>query len=120
VFRIGPAGLMLAHRYSWERTKGNIAAGLCICHRCDNPPCVNPDHLFLGTHADNVADRDAKGRRPAPKGVVNGMAKLSEDDVRYIRSVPKRYGRNKALAEKFGVSTGQISYILRRKNWGHI
>jgi len=53
---------VLAHRHAWELANGLVPEGLCVLHRCDNPPCINPDHLFLGTRADNNADRDAKGR----------------------------------------------------------
>jgi HNH endonuclease len=57
----------LAHRVAWMLANGEIPDGLCVLHRCDNPPCVNVDHLFLGTHADNVADKMAKGRHPSQR-----------------------------------------------------
>lgn len=70
-----------AHRLSYETFIGPIADGMEVCHRCDNPSCVNPEHLFLGTRQDNIDDREAKQRNNPPKGSSNGRAKLSEADV---------------------------------------
>jgi HNH endonuclease len=91
-----------------------VPDGLLVCHTCDNPPCVLPDHLFIGTDADNNADRLSKGR-------YDSIAKLTEADVREIRS---RYAAGgvtqRALAEEFGVIHQTIHSIIRRKNWKHI
>src|SRR5437867_3583750 len=74
-----------AHRVAWELAKGPIPKGLCVLHKCDNPPCVNPDHLFLGTKGDNFADARAKGRLIALRGEEASMAKLTWKQVREIR-----------------------------------
>jgi hypothetical protein len=78
---------LLAHRVSWEIHVGKITNGLCVLHRCDNPSCVNPEHLFLGTCADNNADRAAKGRSFRPAGDLNPMSKLSQQRRRSVRGV---------------------------------
>lgn len=73
----------LAHRYSYSLLKGEIPEGLCVLHQCDNPKCVNPDHLFLGTHMDNTIDKMSKGRQP--KGDNHGRSKLTETQVEEIK-----------------------------------
>jgi hypothetical protein len=112
-----------AHRVAWELTNGAIEKGLCVLHRCDNRPCCNPNHLFLGTDADNVRDMDAKGRRRwmARPGIMNSSAKLTEDAVRQIR-VEHREGRSsqRALARKHGVSPSAIRHIVRGKTWKNV
>ena len=67
-----------SHRVAWELANGPIADGMCVLHHCDNPPCCNPDHLFLGTRKDNANDRDAKGRLVTPKGEKNGIATVPD------------------------------------------
>lgn len=112
-----------AHRVSWEMHRGAIPAGLFVLHSCDNPPCVNPDHLFLGTQKDNALDRDRKGRREAPQGEKNGFAKLTSEKVEAIR---REYQRGsslfglKALGIKYCVHSGTIWGIVHRKRWSHI
>lgn len=110
-----------AHRYAYLITYGELPEGMEVCHRCDNPPCVNPNHLFLGTHQDNMDDMKAKGRLPYRKGAASGRAKLTEDQVRDIRSrYVHKYGCLAALSREFGVTPEAIAYVVSRKNWSHI
>lgn len=107
------------HRLAWEYANGPIPDGLCVCHRCDVPSCINPDHLFLGTRADNIADMDAKGRRITMRGEQSGSAKLTAEQVAEIR---RRYragarGIGVALAREYGVGKSAISAIVRGKSW---
>lgn len=107
-----PGKVEKAHRVSWTLANGPIPDGLIVRHKCDNPPCVNPAHLELGTRADNVRDRDGRGRHVAFHGVNHPMARLTEDAVREIRRTPRGYGVCRGLAEKFGVALGTV-YQLR-------
>ena len=106
-----------AHRLSWELHNGPIPAGLYVCHKCDNPACVRPEHLFLGTPKDNVLDRNTKGRHNMPCGLKHYRAKLTEQDIINIRSDS---GSNRQLAERYGVSHHNIMFIRKRKTWKHI
>jgi hypothetical protein len=106
------------HRVSYEFHCGCIADGMYVCHRCDNRACLNPDHLFLGTSAENMADMVAKGRQARQRGTSHGRAKLSDNDVRAIRAASGVTHRE--LAERFGVGQALISFIRNRKLWSHI
>jgi hypothetical protein len=103
-----------AHRVSLM-IAGRNPGDLHACHRCDNPVCVNPDHLFLGTNADNMADCVIKGR--SNRGVVNKMAKLTDDDIREIRSA---VGTLRAIGKQFGISCTQAFRIRNRQHWKHV
>ncbi len=103
-------GVHLAHRAAWFLYRGPIPEGMKVLHTCDNPGCVNPEHLFIGTQADNMADCGRKGRSNK-KGSINGNAKLTENDVRYIRSVPRSKYVRMELAKKFGVVSGTIGNL---------
>ncbi len=120
--RGGSKGKMVAaHRLAWELSNGDIPAGMCVCHRCDNPLCVNPSHLFLASHAENMADRDAKGRCVNRRGEDHGLSKLSESDIRDIRRICDGGGmRHREIGEKFRVSRSLIGLIARRKIWKHV
>lgn len=113
-------GMRGAHRVSWELHHGPIPDGMSVCHRCDNPPCVNPAHLFLGTPTENTADRDAKGRHVALPGSDNGAAKLTEDDVREIRRMLDNRVPQRRIAQRFGVHQTLISLINVGKAWTHV
>jgi hypothetical protein len=112
----------LAHRVSWEIAYGKpVPPGLVVCHGCDNPACVNPEHLWLGTQRDNLQDMFAKGRGkhvvPRDNGRErNPMAKLTADDVGKIRSLAGTMTQRK-LGERFGVGQDQISRILSGERW---
>lgn len=106
-----------AHRVAFEMHKGAIPSGMFVCHRCDNPICVNPDHLFLGTHAENMRDRNAKRRQAGAIGETNGRAKLSAQD---ILSIKGERGPQEQLAQKYGVSSSHISRIRRGETWRHL
>ena len=112
------------HRVSWEIHYGPIPDGLFVLHHCDNPPCVRPDHLFLGTHSDNMQDMVKKGhhhsqRYPELQGrEFHGRAKLTEAQVQAIRDRYAMSGiRQRDLAEEYGMSPSQMSRIITHTSW---
>ena len=107
-----------AHRVSAEMVIGPIPEGLEVCHRCDNPACVRPDHLFLGTHAENCRDRDDKGRNVAPVGERCGASKLTESQVMAIRA--DKSSTTKQIAAMCGVHVDTIRNVLNGRNWRHL
>lgn len=118
----------LAHRLMWELTNGPIPDGLCVCHRCDNPPCCNPAHLFIGTHTDNMRDSARKGRlgrgnigRPRldMTGEKHRDAKLTIERVQFARSHAQ--SRTVAsMARDFKVSTNALKAAIHGKTWRHV
>lgn len=102
--------LHLTHRLAWEQARGPIPDGFQVLHRCDNPACINPDHLFLGTHVDNMRDRELKGR-----GVFE--QKLNIEQVKQIRILLRKGIKQKKLAAMFGVSQAEISHIKLQRRW---
>lgn len=113
-----------AHRWTYEQAYGPIPEGMLVCHKCDNPPCVNPAHLFLGTDLDNNRDRAAKGRSSrtnSPVGENSWRAKLTTQEVMEIRA---RYAAGgiyyRELAEEYGVSTNHIGRLVRGDEWKHV
>ncbi len=122
IIAIGRATRVKAHRVSWEIHFGEIPEGMCVCHHCDNPPCVNPAHLYVGTRADNNRDRGLRkrGKEHRQYGASNDNAKLTEDDVRAIIACLQTGKSQIAVAEMFGVSQPQISKIARGEAWSHL
>lgn len=134
-----------AHRIAYELSNGPIPNGLCVCHACDNPPCCNPVHLWVGTNVENTADRNSKGRNArgekvrsgtyyfgsdhwsnikperVARGERQGLSRLTEDSVREIR---RRYAQESVtlaeLGQEFGVSSVSIHNIVRRRTWAHL
>ena len=107
-----------AHRYSWFIHHGDIPEGLLVCHHCDNPTCVNPSHLFIGTQSDNIKDAFSKGRKFNYAGEDHYASKLSLSEVEYIRN---RYANGNCtqveLAKKYSMTQSAISRIINHKRW---
>jgi HNH endonuclease len=121
-FRIPGEGQQRSHRVSWQLYRGPIPAGLEVLHHCDIQPCVNPAHLFLGTNDDNVADRVAKGRTgyQARPGEAHPMHRLTEIDVRTIRTRYAEGEAGRALAAEFAINPATVSEIVHFRKWGHL
>lgn len=110
---------VLAHRFSYELHNGPIPDGMFCCHTCDNPTCVNPAHLYLGTHAQNMADMVSKNRHK--HGSAHHSAKLTEPQVIEIRrKYAQESATQKELANEYGVAPSAIAKIVTRKRWTHI
>ena len=110
-----------AHRLSWTMHNGKIPDGMQVLHRCDNPSCVNPQHLFLGTVADNVADMLSKGRQKWLSGEETRSSKLTSGDVLDIRRMYSTGNYTYSeLAEMFSVSESNVGCIVNRETWKHI
>jgi hypothetical protein len=112
----------IASRVSFRLEYGEIPEGMFVCHWCDNPLCVNPAHLFLGTPADNIHDMDGKGRRVvAPQlGSRHGCARLNEQQVAQIKARIAAGEFQNRLAIEFGVTPGAINHIAKARQWKHV
>lgn len=128
----------LAHRAAWRLLRGDIPESMCVLHRCDNPPCVNPDHLFIGDRGINARDMASKGRQwiqqnphrradtltcpieLKPRGEQHGMSKLNEAVVLAIRRRASRGELGKHLAFEFGCSTSLITEVIHGRIWQHV
>jgi hypothetical protein len=141
MFNVGGRQLR-AHRVAWELVNGPIPPGMDLCHRCDNPPCCNVDHLFVGTRSDNMRDASSKGRlfqqrhpermprgdrhysRTSPEKLTRGerywSAKLTAEKVSTIRRRAAAGETQRSLAAEFGMSQPTISEIVRRVIWRHV
>lgn len=109
-----------AHRVSWLLFRGKIPKGIHILHKCDVKDCVNPEHLFLGTHQDNMRDMVKKGRRPQILGTRHGMSKLTEKDILMIRKLNTKSVSRLDIAKRFNITKENVGYIIRRVTWNHI
>lgn len=107
--------VVLSHRYIFQLTYGPFAPGLSICHRCDNPPCCNPAHLFCGTHAENMQDARQKGR--APEGERHASSKLTQAQVAAIRAAVTNGRTQRQLATQFGVEPTTIWHVVHGDSW---
>lgn len=112
------------HRLAWELLRGPIPKGMNICHKCDNPPCCNPDHLFIGTQKDNLQDMKQKNRGskgPGFQGANHPRAKITESDVIEIRKLREKSKIPAAeIASIYNLSVPNVCHILARRTWRHI
>jgi hypothetical protein len=112
------SGKMLkAHRVAYARAHGAVPPSLCVCHRCDNPSCVNPNHLWAGTNLDNIRDRSGKHRTHRPLGQTHPMVKLTENQVREILDSTETHTK---VAARFGITFQTVSRIRRKELWKHL
>ena len=115
---------IMAHRFSWKIHRGPIPPGAYVLHKCDNRLCVNPKHLFIGTHAENMADMKKKGRKNGingeRRGESHGMSKLTEQNVRDIRHLASKGFTQRQIADQFHVTQANVWYIIHREAWRHI
>ena len=110
-----------AHRVAWIETNGPIPEGMSVLHRCDNPPCIEVSHLYLGTAAENAHDRETRHRRTPARGSANGRTKVTPDQVASIRDERERSGTTlRELSIKHGVSISQVWRIVRKEHWSHV
>lgn len=106
-----------AHRVAWEAYRGSIPHGMHVLHTCDIPSCINPDHLWLGTHAENMRDMSQKQRCGNQRGELNNNTKLTSEQVLLIRSDPRS---QRVIALVYNVSKSSISDIKSHRRWGHL
>lgn len=109
-----------ANRFSWLLHKGEFPNELYVCHKCDNPPCVNPDHLFLGTQKDNMQDMVRKGRNADSKGIKNPRASLYDDAIIQIRKLWDLGESVKEIAIHFCVPKSTVQKIISNETWTHL
>jgi hypothetical protein len=119
-FNVSTGDVVYAHRFAYQLVHGvTLASAQYVCHRCDNPRCINPAHLFLGDAKANSDDMRAKGRARHVnlEGEEHGMSKLTVEAVRTIRAAPKGYGSGRALARRLRVSETTISRVRKGRGW---
>lgn len=106
-----------AHRAAYELAKGSVPPGLMVLHSCDNPVCVNPDHLRAGTHDDNMRDKVERGRQARLSGESAPNARLTQADVDEIRAAAHSGARHRVIAQRYGVSRSNVGMIVQHKRW---
>lgn len=111
--------MMKAHRVAWVKAFGEIPQGMLVLHRCDNPSCVNPDHLFLGTHSDNAKDREQKNRGRHLVGSSNGNTKISEQTAVRIKMLSGVLSAS-FISRVLGLSANQVCLIMNGVRWSNI
>lgn len=116
--RVG-AKMQKAHRVAWEKAYGSIPNGMLVLHTCDNPPCVNPEHLYLGTHSDNALDRERRGRGRNSAGAQNGNTIISEQTTIRLKMLDGVLAAS-ACARAVGISAQQAWMIMKGKYWKHV
>ena len=119
-FYFGDGKYVAAHRAAWLFYNGEIKANLFVCHKCDNPSCVNQSHLFLGTNADNMRDMKIKGRGKYPFGENSHNAKLTGSEVLQFRSLRNNGESIKSLCNKFNIKKSMAYYIANGTYWKHL
>ncbi len=110
----------IASRLAFTLAGGELKPNECVCHKCDNPPCCNPAHLFAGSCVDNVKDRNAKGRQARNRGERAGGVKLNTEQVLAIKSLRKEGITCRDIAVKFSISHQQVSKIILGQRWNHL
>ena len=117
----GHRSMFLVHRVMWVESGGKLKGSDCVLHKCDNPSCVNPTHLFVGTLSDNMRDMVEKRRNNPQRGESNGAAKININEVRQIRRMAKdRTITQSRIADMFGITQVTVSGIHKRKIWRHL
>lgn len=119
----GVKSMLLAHRWTWTQANGPIPVGMCVLHHCDNPPCVNLEHLYIGSHKDNARDMWQRGRavktsHGRQRGSKHGLSKLTEQQVLNIRAAITNGVTMADLARKYNVSFTSIRHIKIKRSWG--
>jgi hypothetical protein len=118
-FRVGES-IKMSHRLSYQHHFGDIPNGMFVCHKCDNPKCVNPEHLFLGTHKENMTDMASKKRARGARGQSHHLSKMTPEKVKSLRTERANGASLNCLAKKYGISAPSVYNIVIRKNWAHL
>ena len=119
-FRLADRRNLLAHRVAWMIVNGPIPQGKVVRHSCDNPRCVRPDHLLLGTHADNVKDKVDRGRQRGSRGEDHYLHKLTAEEVIDIRQRHQRGEQSYLLAQEYHVTSQTLCDVIKRRTWAHL